>query len=133
MKRISVALLTIILVMFVLLMLCVAKTINMGQQLSKLQIDQQNFEYVSVQEACDQTSPIKLSGIDVARADTAQEQLEADIQLDFLAGTENITCPQVCISQWLHDVIAVRETLSCISHYITNTDRTGCEDSIHKN
>ncbi|MHC4558685.1 MAG: hypothetical protein ACYTFW_02965 [Planctomycetota bacterium] len=42
--------------------------------------------------------------------------------------SENITCPQVCVSQWLEDVITIEETLHCIEDYMKKTNGSECKN-----
>ncbi len=45
--------------------------------------------------------------------------------------SENITCPQVCVSQWLEDVITIEETLHCIEDYTKKTNGSECQGESH--
>ena len=47
--------------------------------------------------------------------------------------SENITCPQTCISQWLEDVITIEETLHCIEDYMKKTNGSECKGESHNN
>ena len=47
--------------------------------------------------------------------------------------SEDITCPQVCVSQWLEDVIKIEETLCCIEDYMEKTNGSECKGKSHNN
>ena len=47
--------------------------------------------------------------------------------------SESITCHQVCVSQWLEDVITIEETLHCIEDYMKKTNGSECKGQSHKN
>ena len=118
MKKREIVLSIIIVAMFILVTLCIVKTSNVGRRLSEL--ERQRSCNVSVSVTCVPTLPLEEYEINLTNTDIRPNHLQVNNQLQLSTDSENITYPQVCASQWLQDVITVKETLDCIEDYMKN-------------
>jgi hypothetical protein len=118
----EVILLLIIIAMFVLVMLFMAKTNSIGQRLSELEFEQQRSYNLSVSVMCIPTLPVRTNAINPTNADIRQDYLQANYKPELPIDSEHIACPQICVTQWLEDAITVRDTLDCIEGYMKNEE-----------
>ena len=112
---------TIVLVMLAFVVLCITKATNVGRPPSELEIERQDSGNMSVQERDPPTLRMNASEGDVTNADIAQEQLQANNQLDFTTDSENTTTLKACLSLWLQDALTVNETLHCVEDSVQST------------
>lgn len=117
MKQKNIVTLLTIFVMFILVTLCMVKISNVQRQLSKLEIERQHSGNMPIHTTSGSTLPFKAKETNVTIADIAQEQFQANNQLDPFTGSENSTPELVCISQWLQDALTVNEMLRCVEDY----------------
>ena len=112
----------IIVVMFVLVMLCIAKTTDIGRRLSELEVDPQRFCNVSVSVTCVSAPPLREGAINPTNPDIERNHLQADNLRGFATDSGNVTYPLICGSQWLENAITVEEILNCVEDYM-NTEQ----------
>jgi hypothetical protein len=118
----KVILLMIVMAMFVLVMLYMAKTNSIGQRLSELEFEQQRSCNVSVSVMCIPTLSIRTNAINRTNANMKQDHFQAYYQSGLSIDSEHIAYPQICVYQWLNDAITVRDTLDCIEGYMKNEE-----------
>lgn len=122
MKQKRIVSLTIVLLVFVLAMLCITKSINIGRKLSELKIERQYSRDVSVSVTGAPTLPLKGNEINLTNTDIRQNHLQVNNLPELSTGSENIAYPQVCASQWLDDGITVQEMLRCVEGNASKTN-----------
>ena len=98
------------------------KTSNVQRQLSELKVERQHSGNMPIHTTSGSTFPVNAKETNVTIADNAQEQFQANNQLDPFTGSENSTPALVCISQWLEDALTVNETLRCVEDYANKTN-----------
>jgi len=108
----------IILAIFILVTLCIVKTSNVGRRLSELKVEREHSCNVSVSVTCVPILLLKANETNLTNTDTKQDHLQANDQLNFSTDLADVTTPEVCASQWLHDVITVGEMLHCVGDYM---------------
>ena len=73
---------------------------------------------MSVLVMCVPILPLKANETNLTNTDAKQDHLQANDQLNYSTDSANVTTPEVCTSQWLHDVITVGEMLHCVGDYM---------------
>jgi hypothetical protein len=114
----EVILLLIIIAMFVLVMLFMAKTNSIGQRLSELEFEQQRACNMSVLVTCVPTIPLEAKEVNFINRTVKQDQLQVNNQLRFSPDSKNIAILEACVYQWLQDAITVKDTFACIEGYM---------------